>query len=150
MSNKISINQLSKFLIFFNFFLDKINYLLHIINMQTKFINNCPICGKEMVITRIKCEDCGTEISGSFSLPTLFLNLSEDQIEFIKIFVKCRGNIKEVEKELGISYPTVRNKLNEVIIAMGYKVEEDGVREKILEDLERGEITVDEAVRLLK
>lgn len=103
-----------------------------------------------MVITRIKCEDCGTEISGSFSLPTLFLNLSEDQIEFIKIFVKCRGNIKEVEKELGISYPTVRNKLNEVIIAMGYKVEEDGVREKILEDLERGEITVDEAVRLLK
>ncbi len=118
--------------------------------MKMKFINNCPVCSRETVITRVKCASCGTEISGSFSLPTLFLNLSEDQIEFIKIFVKCRGNIKEVEKELGVSYPTVRNKLNEVIAAMGYRVEEDTTRQKILEDLEAGNISVDEAVKLLK
>ncbi|HPQ02950.1 MAG TPA: DUF2089 domain-containing protein, partial [Bacillota bacterium] len=81
--------------------------------------------------------------------------LSSEQKNFIEVFIKNRGNIKEVEKDLGISYPTVRNRLDAVIAALGYAVDdsEDDVatrRKEIIESLAKGEITADDAVRQLK
>nr|HPO60929.1 DUF2089 family protein [Exilispira sp.] len=77
-----------------------------------------------------------------------------EQLLFVKTFIRNRGNIKEVEKELGISYPTVRNKLDEVIEALGYTIEQKDdyqvKRKDVLARLERGEITSEEAIKMLK
>jgi hypothetical protein len=81
-----------------------------------------------------------------------FAALPKEQLHFIEIFLKCRGNIKEVEKELGISYPTVRGKLDEIISSLGYtttkKTEMD--KKRIVSMLEKGEITAEEAIQLIK
>jgi hypothetical protein len=85
-----------------------------------------------------------------------FCQLPAEQIDFIEVFIRCRGNIKEVEKELGISYPTVRNRLETVIQSLGYKPpkadyqEISDCRSAILSALEKGEITSQEALEQLK
>jgi hypothetical protein len=81
-----------------------------------------------------------------------FCQLPGDQVEFIEVFIRCRGNIKEVEKELGISYPTVRNRLETVIKSLGYKPSQEtgDERSAILAALEKGEITSQEALEQLK
>jgi hypothetical protein len=79
--------------------------------------------------------------------------MSEEQKQFIETFIKCRGNIKEVEKELGVSYPTVRSKLDDVICALGYQVKSPKAAEskkEILDMLSRGDISHDEALKLLR
>lgn len=120
--------------------------------MKKRPIHKCPVCGDAVVVTRYKCLHCDTEISGAFPLSELSY-LSPEHIEFIKVFIKRRGNISEVEKELGISYPTVRNMLNNAIRALGYEVKEDGDEEariKVLEDLDAGNISTEDALRLLR
>ena len=113
----------------------------------------CPVCGSDNEVTRITCNDCGTVIEGHFQL-CRFCRLTPEQKSFIDVFIKCRGNIKEVEKELGVSYPTVKNRLEDVAGALGYRG--DGApavssnRKEILDKLNKGEITVDEAISLLK
>lgn len=118
----------------------------------------CPVCGGKMEVVRLHCPRCDTAIEGHFQLSRL-CGLSQEQLEFVEIFLKSRGNIKEVERELGISYPTVRSRLEAIIEALGYRPETAPVveerptaerRKEILEALNRGEITVQEAVRLLK
>jgi hypothetical protein len=107
-----------------------------------------------MVITSLKCPSCETTISGKFKLDK-FSRLKKEHLEFIEVFVKSRGNIKEVERELGISYPTVRNKLDEVIHALGHDIEQspdDEMAEKrkeVLKRLENGDISAAEAVEEL-
>jgi hypothetical protein len=92
-------------------------------------------------------------MEGEFSM-CKFCYLTREQRTFIEIFIKCRGNLKEMEKELGISYPTIRSRLENVILALGYKVEaveENTVnRKEVLEKLEKGEISPQEALKLLK
>ena len=120
--------------------------------MNKEVIGKCPVCGNEMEVTKLSCNYCGTSIEGHFTL-CKFCKLSEEQKKFIEIFVKNRGNIKEIEKELGISYPTVRNKLENVIEALGYspKYSMPNVNKKeVLEKLSNGDITSEEAVKLLK
>ena len=74
-----------------------------------------------------------------------------EQKYFVEVFIKNRGNIKEIEKELGISYPTVRNKLDKVISDLGHTVKKSSVNQKeIIEKLRNGEITKEEALKLLK
>lgn len=115
----------------------------------------CPVCSGELAVSRLTCTRCSTTIEGEF-VPCKFCRLPAEQMEFVEAFIKCRGNIKEVEKELGISYPTVRSRLDGVIEALGYSVrKEDGQeeasrRQNILEALERGEITAPEAARMLR
>ncbi len=110
----------------------------------------CPICGGETKVTEIRCRKCSTTIKGEFDL-CKFCKFTEQQKYFVEVFIKNRGNIKEIEKELGISYPTVRNKLDEIIHALGHKVEKQTVNQKeILEKLSKGEINKDEALKLLK
>ncbi len=116
----------------------------------------CPVCNEGLHITQLKCDYCGTEIHGQFKL-CKFCQLNEEMKEFVEVFIKCRGNIKEVERELGISYPTVRSRLDKAIIALGYQVEDEPskaeistARQQILTQLSEGIITADEATKLLK
>ena len=89
-----------------------------------KVISRCPVCNCELTVARLKCDSCDTVIENSFRL-SKFDYLSDEELYFTETFLRCRGNIKEVEKELGISYPTVRSKLNEVIKKLGYDPETD-------------------------
>lgn len=118
--------------------------------MNHEVPGSCPLCDGEIKVTEIRCKKCGIVIQGEFDL-CKFCRLNQQQKYFVEIFIKNRGNIKEIEKELGISYPTVRNKLDDVISALGHKVEKSTVNQKeVLEKLKKGEITKDEALKLLK
>ncbi|UUV17254.1 DUF2089 domain-containing protein [Fusobacteria bacterium ZRK30] len=115
-----------------------------------KLIGKCPVCTGELEVIKLTCRNCDTSLEGRFSLHK-FLKLSEEELYFIEIFVKNKGNIKEVEKDLKISYPTVRSKLEKVVEVLGYR---DKVKKidkiQILERLEKGEISSEEAMKLLK
>lgn len=116
----------------------------------------CPICGEKLHVTKLACHRCQTTLEGNFE-PCRFCGLTNEQKAFLEVFIKSRGNIKEVERELGISYPTVRSRLDNVLEAMGYRVDEAEDREEvaskrreILDALARGEISSDDAVKLLR
>ena len=114
----------------------------------------CPTCGKDLEITQLKCTSCETVISARYS-PCRFCKLPPESLRLLEIFIKNRGNVKEMERELGLSYPTVRNKVDAVIKELGFEVnpeaEEDfkSQRRQILEQLEQGEIKATEAAGLL-
>ncbi|MFM8319549.1 MAG: DUF2089 domain-containing protein [Chloroflexota bacterium] len=118
----------------------------------------CPLCGGELASTRIYCRDCDTTLEGRFT-SGVFSELTPEQLNFIVTFVRCEGKISRMEEEIGLSYPTIRNRLQEVIRALGYEPggsEEPAARsseqdrQRILEDLDAGRIRADEAMRLLK
>lgn len=121
--------------------------------MNKEVLGKCPVCKSETVVTRISCDNCNTVIEGEFKL-CKFCKLTPEQKQFIDTFIKCRGNIKEMEKELGVSYPTVKNRLDDAAAALGHKPEpqtEDDVKKKdVLEKLNNGEIGFDEAMDMLK
>ncbi|CCQ98259.1 conserved hypothetical protein [[Clostridium] ultunense Esp] len=120
--------------------------------MRREVLGKCPVCGEELEVTRLSCRNCYTNIEGSFSL-CKFCKLSNEQKNFLEAFIRNRGNIKEIEKDLGISYPTVRNKLEDVIEALGYKPrynEPKVDKKEILKRLDEGEISSEEAIKLLK
>ncbi|MCX7921041.1 MAG: DUF2089 domain-containing protein [Clostridia bacterium] len=122
--------------------------------MKREALGKCPVCNSDTEVTKISCDVCDTHIEGHFQL-CKFCRLTSEQKSFIDVFIKCRGNIKEVEKELGVSYPTVKNRLEDVASALGYKTETVQAsaptkRKDVLDKLNSGEITVDEAISLLK
>ena len=119
--------------------------------MEYKILSKCPVCNGRIIVTRLKCAQCETIMENNFKL-SKFEYLDNEQLSFIETFLKCRGNIKDVEKDLGISYPTVRAKLDDVITALGYSViKKPTVNSKdILDMLDRGEITAEQAVNMLK
>lgn len=120
--------------------------------MKRNVLGTCPVCASNLAVITLKCNDCQTEIRGHFKLDK-FNYLSKEEKYFIEIFVKNRGNIKEIEKDLGISYPTVKKNLEAVIQALGYgDSTEDEVlnKEQILEKLSNGEISSEEAMKLIK
>ncbi len=86
-----------------------------------KVITNCPVCDKEMKIMKLKCNHCSPTIENEFSF-SKFDKLSKEQLKFVELFLACRGNIKDVEKNLGISYPTVRGKLDEINNILGLSI----------------------------
>ncbi|MCX7838964.1 MAG: DUF2089 domain-containing protein [Anaerolineae bacterium] len=117
----------------------------------------CPICGEEMTVTRLECRTCGTEISGQFTVSKLAV-LSADEIRFIETFIKNRGNAYKVGEELQMPYSTVRARLTEIIRAMGFEPGKEETatpisperRKAILDDLARGKISADDAVKLFQ
>jgi hypothetical protein len=111
----------------------------------------CPITGAPLTVTRLECETSGVTIEGRFK-PNEFALLPEDNLEFLRIFVKVRGNLKEVERVLGLSYPTIRLRFEKLLLALGYEVGPDlsEGRAEVLDLLERGEIEPDEAARRLQ
>lgn len=113
-------------------------------------LHRCPVCDHSLHVTKLQCSECETTIENDFSL-SKFAKLTQDQLQFIETFLMSRGNIKEVEKALNISYPTVRAKLNEVIAALGYHQEENTeLKADVIDQLEKGEITYEQAMNLLK
>jgi hypothetical protein len=120
-------------------------------------LSACPVCESELVVTRLYCPSCDTTIEGRFSNGA-FPGLTTEQLDFVETFVRCEGKITRMEDELSLSYPTIRNRLHEVIRAMGYEPGKDeeisevpgDKRLKILEDLDAGRITAEAARRLLQ
>lgn len=126
--------------------------------MTHPILTHCPICNSPTTVTQIRCEVCDLTIEGHFMVSGLAA-LSPEQLEFVETFLRCEGKINRVEKELGISYPTVRSRLNEIIYSMGYEplaemeadeAEREAFRRDILDGLASGELRPDEAVKLLK
>ncbi|MBN1304528.1 MAG: DUF2089 domain-containing protein [Anaerolineales bacterium] len=119
-------------------------------------LNRCPVCKSELTVTRLHCQSCDTVLEGRFTSGP-FVNLSAPQLEFVITFVRCEGKINRVEEELGLSYPTIRNRLHEVIRALGFEPGKedtpdvtDEKRRIVLEDLDGGKISAEEAMRLLR
>jgi hypothetical protein len=107
-----------------------------------------------MRVVRLRCRACDTALDGSFELAR-FLRLAPEQLYFLETFIRNRGKIKDVEEELGISYPTVVARLDEAIAALGFDApehadERSGNRHQILDDLSEGRIDAAEAARRLR
>ena len=118
--------------------------------------SNCPLCSGEVTVTKIYCRDCDSTIEGRFTAG-VFSQLTLEQLAFAETFIRCEGKITRMEAELGLSYPTIRNRLHEVIRSLGYEPGEGdstGIseleRRRILESLEKGEISYDDAMRMLE
>lgn len=118
--------------------------------MKREVMGQCPICSGSVEITEVSCNSCKSIIKGHFK-PCRFCTLSQEHKDFAEIFIKNRGSIKEIERELGISYPTVKGKLDSLISALGYKNQSTDTDSKkdVLERLYRGEITSEEAIKLM-
>ncbi len=122
--------------------------------MANAVVAKCPVCAAQLKVVRLECDACGTSLQGSFSLGR-FHALSPEQLEFLEVFIKSRGNFKDVERELGISYPTVRSRLDAVIRALGFPSQAEPDREaerrkEILRELAEGRIAADDAASLLE
>lgn len=124
-----------------------------------KILTQCPVCEGSLKAVKLKCEACGTVIENSFDFPPL-MRLSREHMDFAEVFLRCRGNIKDVERELGISYPTVRAKLDLVIDALtdGVPIKKrdvgkavsDQLQAEVLKQLEEGSISAEEAISTLE
>ena len=118
--------------------------------------SRCPVCQSELEVTRLHCSTCDTSIEGRFSGGPI-AHLTAEHLDFIVTFVRCEGKINRMEQELGVSYPTIRNRLHEVIRALGYEPGRDEpvevspeTRSTVLADLDSGKISAEEAMRLLR
>lgn len=121
---------------------------------------NCPVCQSHLVTTKLECPHCQTKVEGQFSTGRL-ARLTGEQLQFVETFLRARGSIKEVERELGISYPTVRGRLDAIVEVLGDRpapppeVEAPPApkgegRKEILQRLNQGELTTEEALKLLR
>jgi hypothetical protein len=122
-------------------------------------IFKCPSCEGNLTVTRLTCPSCSLAIEGEFSPPAL-LKLTAAQIDFVEVFLKNRGIIRDVERELGVSYPTVRARLDDVVAALGYQVraaaqdeeaaaDSAAFRRAVLADLKAGKISAEDALSAL-
>jgi len=133
--------------------------------MSRDVISTCPVCSNELSITRLVCQGCGTAIEGDFNVGR-FGRLNREQLALLESFLRARGNAKELERELKVSYPTVRARIEALVRALGLAdgtpVPEDGedatrraaelteIRRDVLERLSRHEITAEEAATVLR
>jgi len=120
----------------------------------------CPVCKHDLHVTRLECDHCHTAIEGSFTL-SKFNYLETEKLYFIEVFIKNRGSIKAIEKELNVSYPTVKKMLDEVIVGLGYSLDSyngDASEDKdqgpalnagLLDKIEKGEMTVEDAIAII-
>lgn len=118
--------------------------------------SRCPVCRSELEVSRLHCPSCDTTIDGRFTGGP-FAHLTAEHLDFIVTFVRCEGKINRMEQELDLSYPTIRNRLHEVIRTLGFEPGKDEVvevtaekRNAVLESLEAGKISADEAMRMLR
>lgn len=108
----------------------------------------CPICGKPTHVAVVKCDNCGTTINNKFGYSALE-RLDDKQTEFVLAFIECEGSIKDMEKRFDISYPTVKARLADIKKRLGLS-EGKSYRMGVIEELEKGEIDVDAALKLIK
>jgi hypothetical protein len=115
-----------------------------------KLTRVCPYCDGAMEIERLRCSACHVAIEGRIPIPRL-ARLSAENREFIELFVRSSGSLKAVAAKLGISYPTVRNRLDRVIAALAEEEkQEKDKRREILDSIDNGSMTVDAAIELLR
>ena len=133
--------------------------------MAHDVISTCPVCSGELAVTRLRCGSCGTTLEGEFSVGR-FARLSRDQTALLESFLRSRGNLRDIERELGISYPTVRARVEALVRALGFGPRSDDdtapddalasptpatqTRESILERLARREITAEDAATAIR
>jgi hypothetical protein len=136
--------------------------------MAHDVISTCPVCSNELGITRLRCGSCGTTLEGDFSVGR-FGRLNRDQVALLESFLRSRGNLREMERELGISYPTVRGRVEALVRALGFGARADAAdtaepgsdddtavspvprsRDAILERLARREISAEEAAAAIR
>lgn len=117
---------------------------------------DCPVCGDTLSITRLGCDECGSELSGSFA-GCSFCGLGLEDRDVLWVFLASRGNIKEVERHLGVSYPTARARVDSMLEKLGIgplnapdRSDKRAAAAKVLEALSKGEIDVDQAAEALK
>jgi hypothetical protein len=114
----------------------------------------CPSCSAPLKVTQLTCISCGTGVVGSFELSPFF-RLSSESLGFLEAFIRNRGNVKEMARETGESYWTIRRQLDEVIEEMGFPADQPSQadlstrRQEILYQLSQGVISVEEAKKLL-
>lgn len=118
---------------------------------------DCPVCGDRLALTRLSCEDCGTELSGVFGACD-FCALGDEDRQILRVFLSSRGNMKDVERFLGVSYPTARSRFDALLGRLGITPGDDEPqpervrdpdRVAVLEKLARGELDVDAATDLI-
>jgi len=114
-----------------------------------KVLEQCPACGNDLEVTRLSCPACGIVILGQFE-PCSFCSLSPEEMNLALTFIKCRGNVREMERELDISYWTMRRMIDDLIRKLGFDVDTEQEAEmvdmqEILDRLDRGEISAAEA-----
>ncbi|MDR1693433.1 MAG: DUF2089 domain-containing protein [Oscillospiraceae bacterium] len=118
-------------------------------NTDYRMPSKCPVCGGALECTRLNCEHCGTEMTGRFTL-CRFCALEEKHLRFVETFLRCRGSIKDAEKALGVSYPTVKGMLEAALNALDLG---EAIRPEpgdVLDKLGSGDIDVETALKLLK
>lgn len=115
--------------------------------------SSCPVCGEALALTRLTCPGCETELSGNFERCE-FCALSADDREALRVFLAARGNMKELERHLGVSYPTARARFDQILGRLGLEPARPPVpaaaRVELMEKVARGEIDIDEALRRLE
>ena len=131
--------------------------------MPHDVISTCPVCSSELAVTRLHCRSCGTTLEGDFSVGR-FGRLNRDQLTLLESFLRSRGNLREMERELGISYPTVRSRVEALVRALGFgpRADTDDVQEpaaepaaprtraEVLEALARHELSAEEAAAAIR
>ena len=132
--------------------------------MPHDVISTCPVCASELAVTRLHCGSCGTTLEGDFSVGR-FGRLNRDQLTLLESFLRSRGNLRVMERELGISYPTVRSRVEALVRALGFgpRVEADDAegalvepppaarnRAEILEALARHDISAEDAAAAIR
>jgi hypothetical protein len=117
---------------------------------MSKLPTACPACASQLEVTQLACPGCAMRLEGRFELPEL-LRLGRDDLEFVLAFVRCSGSLKELGAQRGQSYPTVRNRLNDIIGRLSGPAQDvDQARKRILDELARGQLSVKDATRKLK
>lgn len=125
---------------------------------MSRSLESCPACGGPLEIREYACTACDVTIRGHFPMVSRgpFARLTDDQLAFLHLFVTSRGNMSDVERSLGVSYPTVRAKLDDLIAALTDEVPEQPApaatglsRDEVFDRVSRGEITVDDAMAML-
>lgn len=113
---------------------------------------DCPVCGGELVTTRVGCRGCGSELAGEFASCD-FCALDEHDTELLRVFLASRGNLREVEKHLGVSYPTARARFTQVLAKLGLAGADTApvvmTREQVLSEVASGALAPEEAAALL-
>lgn len=114
---------------------------------------DCPVCGGDLITTRLGCRTCGTELAGEFGSCD-FCSLDAKDTELLRVFLASRGNLREVEKHLGVSYPTARARFTALLVKLGLGGEADPepaglTRDQVLKEVASGALAPGEAAALL-
>jgi hypothetical protein len=113
---------------------------------------NCPVCDERLALTRLTCPACDTELSGGFATCEFCVLTNEDR-DVLRVFLASRGNMKDLERHLGVSYPTARARFDALLGKIGIDRPASGpspTRVELMEQVARGEIDIDEALKHLE